>query len=67
MAQAKVSLKSIYTEIKSLRRELELVKSALIPEVEINDEERAEIRKIRDEVKRGERVRLDDALAELNV
>lgn len=67
MAQTKASLSSIYAEIKSLRREVELVRSALIPEIEINDEERAEIRKIRDEVKRGEKVRLDDALAGLNV
>ncbi len=67
MAQAKASLNSIYAEIKSLRREVELVRSALIPEIEISDEEKAEIHKIRDEVKRGEKVRLEDALAGLDV
>lgn len=67
MAQAKASLNSIYAEIKSLRREVELVRSALIPEIEISNEEKVEIHKIRDEVKRGEKVRLDDALAVLNV
>ncbi|MCX9012921.1 MAG: hypothetical protein OIN66_17605 [Candidatus Methanoperedens sp.] len=67
MAQAKASLNSIYAEIKSLRREVELIRTALIPEEEISNEERAEIHEIREKVKRGERIRLDDALAELNV
>ncbi len=61
------SLDTIYTEIKTLRREVELIKSALIPEEEISDEERSEIHKIREETKRGEKFRLDDVLAELNV
>ncbi len=60
------SLETIYTEIKTLRREVELIKSALIPEEEISDEERLEIHKIREETKR-EKFRLDDVLAELNV
>lgn len=61
------SLNVIYSEIKKLRREIELIRSALVPEEEISDEERAEIREIRAETKRGERFRLDDVLAELNV
>lgn len=67
MTQAKASLNSIYAEIKSLKREVELIRTALIPEEEISNEERAEIHEIREKVKRGERIRLDDALAELNV
>lgn len=38
-----------------------------IPEEEISDEERQEIHMIRDEMKRGEKFRLDDVLDELNV
>ena len=39
----------------------------IIPEEEISDEERQEIHMIRDEMKRGEKFRLDDVLDELNV
>lgn len=38
-----------------------------IPEEEISDEERREIRMIRDEMKRGKKFRLEDILEELNV
>ena len=67
MTKTQASLDTIYTEIKTLRREVELIKSALIPEEEISDEERLEIHKIREETKRGEKFRLDDVLTELNV
>lgn len=61
------SLNVIYSEIKKLGREIEVIRSALVPEEEISDKERAEIRKVRAETKRGKRFRLDDVLAELNV
>ena len=67
MAQAETSLNSIYAEIKKLRREVELIRIALIPEEKITDEEMAEILDIDARMKRGERIRLDDALADLNV
>lgn len=67
MAQSKASLNSIYDEIKMLRREVELIRTALIPEEKISDKEMAEILDIDAKMRRGERVRLDDALAELNV
>ncbi|MCZ7360169.1 MAG: hypothetical protein O8C55_08850 [Candidatus Methanoperedens sp.] len=67
MAQAETSLNSIYAEIKKLRREVELIRIALIPEEKITDEEMAEILDIDARLKRGERIRLDDALADLNV
>ena len=67
MAQAETSLNSIYAEIKKLRREVELIRIALIPEEKISDEEMAEILDIDAKMKRGERIRLDDALADLNV
>ena len=67
MAQAKASLNSIYAEIKMLRREIELIRTALIPEEKVSDEEMAEILDIDAKMRRGERTRLDNALLELNV
>ena len=67
MAQAKASLNSIYAEIKMLRREIELIRTALIPEEKVNDEEMAEILDIDAKMRCGERTRLDNALLELNV
>ena len=67
MAQATASLNSIYTEIKTLRREVELIRTALIPEEKVSDEEMAEILDIDEKMRRGERTTLNNALAELNV
>jgi hypothetical protein len=67
LAQTKASLNSIYAEIKTLRREVELIRTALIPEEKVSDEEMAEILDIDAKMRRGERIRLDDVLAELNV
>lgn len=67
MAQAKASLNSIYNEIKMLRREVELIRTALIPEEKVSDEEMAEILDIDAKMRRGERTRLENVLAELNV
>jgi len=60
-------LNSIYAELKTLRYEVELIRTALIPEEKFSDEEMAEILDIDAKMRRGERTRLDDALAELNV
>jgi hypothetical protein len=67
LAQAKASLNSLYAEIKMLRHEVELIRTALIPEEKIGDGEMAELIDIDARMRRGERIRLDDALAELNV
>ena len=67
MAQAKASLNSIYAEIKKLRHEVELIRTALIPEEKVSDGEMAEILDIDKKMRRGERTRLDHVLAELNV
>ena len=50
-----------------LRREVELIRTALIPEEKVSDEEMAELIDIDARMRRGERIRLDDVLAELNV
>ncbi|MFA4957851.1 MAG: hypothetical protein WC556_12850 [Candidatus Methanoperedens sp.] len=67
MAQSKASINSIYAEIKTLRREVELIRTALIPEEKVSDEELAEFLDIDAKMRRGERIRLNEALAELNV
>ncbi len=58
MAQIKASLNSIYTEIKTLRHEVELIRTALIPEEKVSDRELADILDIDKKMKRGERTRL---------
>jgi len=67
LAQSKASINSIYAEIKMLRREVELIRTALIPEEKVSDEEMAEILDIDAKMRLGERTRLNEALAELNV
>ena len=67
MAQTKASLNSIYTEIRTLRQEVELIRTALIPEEKVSDRELAEILDIDKKMRRGERTRLDHVLADLNV
>lgn len=62
-----ISLESIYNEIKIVKREVELIRSALIPEEDISNEERVELQEIREQMARGEKHRLDNVLAELNV
>ena len=58
MAQAKASLNSIDTEIRTLRHEVELIRTALIPEEKVSDSEMAEIFEIDKNMRRGERTRL---------
>ena len=58
MAQSKASINSIYAEIKTLRREVELIRTALIPEEKVSDEEMAEILDIDAKMRRGERTSL---------
>jgi hypothetical protein len=62
LAQSKASLNSIYTEIKTLRHEVELIRTALIPEEKVSDREMAEIFDIDNNMRRGERTRLDHCL-----
>ncbi len=58
MAQTKASLNSIYTEITTLRHEVELIRTALIPEEKVSEGEMAEILDIDKKMRRGERTRL---------
>ncbi len=62
-----VSLKTIYSEIKLLRQEMKILRSALIPEEKISSKELEELHQIEARMKKGEKIRLQDALEELNV
>ncbi len=48
-----VSLASIYREIKTLRRDVESVKDAIIPEERVSQKEMNELRKILKEMESG--------------
>ncbi len=48
-----VSLRSIYTEIKSRRKDVEAVKEAIIPEERVSFKEMKELRKIAKEMEAG--------------
>ncbi len=62
-----VSLKTIYSEIKLLRQEMKTLRSALIPEEKISSMELEELHQIEARMKKGEKIRLQDAIEELNV
>ncbi|MBI5553308.1 MAG: hypothetical protein HY917_01055 [Candidatus Diapherotrites archaeon] len=47
------SITAVYEELKSLRKEVELVRNALIPEEEISQKEMREIRQTLKEMKAG--------------
>jgi len=60
-----ISLEMIYSELKELKKEMELVRNILIPEEEVDDRELKEIIKIEKEMKNGERIPLEDILKEI--
>ena len=56
-----VSLEMVYHELKDLRKEIELLRLALIPE-SIDENEIKEILDIEKEMEQGEKIILEDAL-----
>ena len=58
MAQA-VTMKTIYKELRELRNDVETVKHALIPTEKISAKELTKIRKIKREMEKGKRTRLN--------
>ena len=63
-----VSVSDIFQHLEELSdEERQKLISLIIPEVEISDEERKEIREILEEMERGEEHRLEDVRAELNI
>ena len=55
-----VSLDMIHKDLENLRREIENLKKILLPEEEISEEERQEIRRILSEMEKGNEIRLED-------
>lgn len=62
-----VSLKTIYSEVKLLRQEMNILRSALIPEEKISSKEIEELHQIEAGMRKGEKIRLQDTHEELNV
>ncbi len=60
-----VSLEMIYRELKDLKKEVELIRSALVPEEMLNENEIKDILQIEKEMEQGERIKLEDALREI--
>ena len=60
-----VSLEMVYRELKDLKKDIELIKFALVPEEMLNEEEVQEILQIEEEMKQGERIRLENVLREI--
>jgi len=60
-----ISLGMIYSELKELKKEIELVRNILIPEEELDDRELEEIIKIEKEMKKGEKISIEDVLKEI--
>ncbi len=60
-----VSLEMIYSELKKLKKEIEIMRIILVPEEEMNKEELEYILKIEKEMEEGERIPLEDVLKEI--
>ena len=60
-----VSLEMVYRELKDLKKDIELIKFALVPEEMLNEEEVQEILQIEEEMKQGERIKLEDVFKEI--
>ncbi len=60
-----ISMEMVYEELKELRREVSVIRYALIPEEEVSSDELEEIVGIAEEMKKGRRVKLESALKEL--
>ena len=55
-----ISMEMVYEELKKLRKEVSVIRYALIPEEEVSSEELEEIIGIVKEMEKGERIKLCD-------
>ena len=53
-----VSLEAIYADLQDLKKEVTLLRHALIPEEKVSKKELAEIERIKGEMKRGDREKI---------
>ena len=60
---SEVSLKEVYSELQDLKKEVTLLRHALIPEEKVSKKELEEIERIKKQMENGERIRLEDAIS----
>jgi pyruvate-formate lyase-activating enzyme len=60
-----ISMEMVYEELKELRKDILVIRYALIPEEEVSGDELEDIMSIAEEMKKGVRVKLESALKEL--
>ena len=58
-----VSLREVYSELQDLKKEVTLLRHALIPEEKISKKELDELERIKKDMKRGQRKRLYKVLS----
>lgn len=61
-----VSLEMVYRELKDLRKEVELIRLALVPEEIVDENEIKEILHIEKKMKQGEKITREDVLKEID-
>jgi len=59
-----VTMETLYKELKDLKKDVEAVKHALIPEEKVSAKELAEIRKTRKEMEAGKEKSFEEVFAE---
>ena len=59
-----ITMETLYKEIKSLRKDIDTVKHALIPEEKVSAKELAEIRKTKKEMEAGKEKSFEEVFAE---
>ncbi len=59
-----ITMETLYREIRDLKKEVETVKHALIPEEKVSAKELGEIRKTRKEMKAGKEKSFEEVFAE---
>ena len=57
-----VTLEVIHTDLEALKKEVENLKRVIVPEEEMSEEERKEIRKTLAEMEKGDETKLEDVL-----
>jgi hypothetical protein len=60
-----VTLEMVFRELINLKRDMELIKLALIPEESLDEGEIKEILRIETEMEKGEKITLEDSLKEI--
>ena len=61
---ATITIETLYKEIKDLKKDVETMKHALIPEEKVSAKELAEIRKARKEMESGKEKGFEEVFAE---